>query len=41
MLFFLSISSISIILTRINLTVENVDDGIAPPDAGNSTVNRI
>jgi hypothetical protein len=28
-------------LTRINLTVENDFDGIAPPDAGNSTVNLI
>ncbi len=32
---------ISIILTRINLTVENDFDGTAPPDAGNSTVNLI
>lgn len=30
-----------VILTRINLTVENDFDGIAPPDAGNSTVNLI
>ncbi len=28
-------------LTRINLTVENDFDGIAPPDAGNSTVSLI
>jgi len=34
-------SSIRIILTRINLTDENVFDGTAPPDAGNSTVNLI